>query len=132
MSTSGKSTIRKDKFGGISNIFAEQDQKKAELQSQSEQDEANVVDEKPEETAKKPEKPATTTGKGRGGEKNNSSSKKKDPGLLFFKEKKQTYQTKSVYLSTSNIEFIKQQSEINGLSFSEVLNQIIENFRGNI
>ena len=135
MSTSAKSSLRKDKLSGIGNIFVEQDQKKAELQRQSEQSEpeaAIIQDKKPEKEEKVPEKPAATTEKGRGVKKTDASAKQKDPGVLFFKEKKQRYQTKSVYLSTSNIEFIKQQSESNGLAFSEVLNQIIEHFRGNI
>ena len=124
MSTSAKSSLRKDKFGGIGNIFAEQDKKKAELQRQSEQKEP--------EKAIVQEKTAVTTEKGRGGKKTDAPSKQKDPGVLFFKEKKPKYQTRSVYLSVSNIDFIKQQSEANGLAFSEVVNQIIEHFRGNI
>ena len=135
MSTSAKSSLRKDKFGGIGNIFAEQDQKKAELQRQIEQNEpekAIVQEKKPEKEENVQEKPAVTTEKGRGGKKTDAPSKQKDPGVLFFKEKKPKYQTRSVYLSVSNIDFIKQQSEANGLAFSEVVNQIIEHFRGNI
>lgn len=128
MSTSGKSSIRKDKFSGIGNIFAEQDSKKAEFEKIVEQAEPveTVNQEEAAETANpKPEK-------GRGDKKKEASSKQPEPGLLFFKEKKPKFQTKSVYLSLENIDFIAKQSEHNNLSFSEVLNQIIDNFKANI
>ena len=69
---------------------------------------------------------------GRGVRKNDASTKKKTDDVKFFKEKKKPCQTKSVYMSLDHIAFIKEQSELNGLSFSEVLAQIIDNFKENI
>ena len=136
MSTAGKRPLRKDKNFGIGDIFAEQDTKKAALEKEKQAESAEVNNiEKPEtkdviETKQKEDKPKSEQNRGGGTKK--STAKPKNPEILFFKEKKKRYQSKSVYISTDNIEFIKQQSELNGLSFSEVLEQIIENFRGNI
>ena len=132
MSTSGKSSIRKDKFSGIGNIFADQDQKKAEFERSTEQIEASETVKEVKKTAKEPEITAEKPEQGRGVKKNDVSSKKKPDDIKFFKEKKKPCQTKSVYMSLDHIAFIKEQSELNGLSFSEVLAQIIDNFRENI
>lgn len=132
MSTSGKSSIRKDKFSGIGNIFAEQDQKKAEFERTTEQNEASETVKEVKKMVKEPEITAEKSEQGRGVKKNDVSSKKKPDDIKFFKEKKKPCQTKSVYMSLDHIAFIKEQSELNGLSFSEVLAQIIDNFRENI
>ena len=132
MSTSGKSSIRKDKFRGLGNIFAEQDQKKAEFEKAGAQAETFETVKETKITTKESEITAEKPEQGRGVKKNDASTKKKPDDVKFFKEKKKPCQTKSVYMSLDHIAFIKEQSELNGLSFSEVLAQIIDNFRENI
>ncbi len=132
MSTSGKSSIRKDKFSGIGNIFAEQDQKKAEFEKTAEQIETSEMVKGTKKTTKESEITAEKPEQGRGVKKNDASTKKKTDDVKFFRERKKPCQTKSVYMSLDHIAFIKEQSELNGLSFSEVLAQIIDNFRENI
>lgn len=132
MSTSGKSSIRKDKFSGIGNIFAEQDQKKAEFEKAGEQIETSETVKDAKTTTKESEITVEKPEQGRGVRKNDASTKKKTDDVKFFKEKKKPCQTKSVYMSLDHIAFIKEQSELNGLSFSEVLAQIIDNFKENI
>lgn len=132
MSTSGKSSIRKDKFSGIGNIFADQDQKKAEFEKTTEQIDTSETVKETEKTTKEPEMTVEKPERGRGVKKNDVSTKKKTDDVKFFRERKKPCQTKSVYMSLDHIAFIKEQSELNGLSFSEVLAQIIDNFRENI
>lgn len=132
MSTSGKSSIRKDKFSGIGNIFADQDQKKAEFEKTAEQIDTSEMVKETEKTTKEPEITVEKPERGRGVKKNDVSTKKKTDDVKFFRERKKPCQTKSVYMSLDHIAFIKEQSELNGLSFSEVLAQIIDNFRENI
>ena len=132
MSTSGKSSIRKDKFSGIGNIFADQDQKKAEFEKTAEQIDTSEMVKETEKTPKEPEITVEKPERGRGVKKNDVSTKKKTDDVKFFRERKKPCQTKSVYMSLDHIAFIKEQSELNGLSFSEVLAQIIDNFRENI
>lgn len=133
MSTSGKGSIRKDKnFNNIGAIFEERDEKKAALDEPKTPEAPDapvfIAAEVPaENTAPDNSKPAETKKtKGRG-----EKATKKTYGV-FVKEQKKKFQQKSVYLSTENIEFIKEHSEIYDMPFSEVLNQIVENFRENL
>lgn len=61
--------------------------------------------------------------KGRGDKINKESDK------VFKYTKKRGSRTKCVYLSEDNTAYIQRFADIYGLSFSEILNQLIEQFR---
>ncbi len=129
MSTTGKTSIRKDKNYGIGSVFEERDAKKEELAKA----EIAEIKENPPVKEEKAEKKATENAeKGRGVKKNSQSPKQKSVSSLFAKEEKKRFQQKSVYLSTENVEFVKRQSDAHGIAFSEVLNRIIDNFKENL
>lgn len=139
MSTSGKTSIRKDKFSGISNIFAEQDAANAALKEQTvakaETEQAQQPKEstgtEPNEVVNKPKTNKAKTEKGRGVTKSNAAPKEPTSDSFFSRPKKVTNMTKSVYLSTTNIAFLEERSKEYSIPFSAILNQIIDNFRQN-
>lgn len=138
MSTTGKKPARKDKDFGIGNYFDQNDEKKAVLAKNEESDastSSEIITTKESvqvSEASEPVKKATVKPeKGRGVKKNEGSGSEAGVSSLFVKEKKEKNQAKSVYLSAQNIAFVKRQSEIHDIAFSEVLNRIIDNFRQN-
>lgn len=139
MSTSGKTSIRKDKFSGISNIFAEQDAANAALKEQTVtktetepvQQPKELVETKQNEVIDKPKTNKTKAEKGRGATKNSAAPKESTSDSFFSRPKKAANMTKSVYLSTTNIAFLEERSKEYNIPFSAILNQIIDNFRQN-
>lgn len=139
MSTSGKTSIRKDKFSGISNIFAEQDAANAAFKEQTvakTNAEQPQKQEEPMETASQSQeidRTKTTKAKpkkGGGAAEEKIKSSKSGAGI-FVQPTKQTGHNKSVYFSRTNLDFVSKQAELHEISFSTVLNQIIDNFRQN-